>query len=122
MADFRSDKSDSREGKGVAKRAWDAYVRRVGKAKLPIIEPAVARFSVNKVVDLLGFWTAWHLHGGFEGLHRLGMSERTIYRQIAWFRMAFHEHPDTFRFPGITLDPEKYLAAGAMKPPASGKR
>jgi len=112
MEDFRSDKSESREGAGVAKRAWDAYARGVNRVATPLIAPAIRRYSLNKVGDLVGFWVLWHLHGGFEGLVRRGMSERTIYRQIKWFRMAFREHPDTFVLPGVSLDPAKYFAAG----------
>jgi hypothetical protein len=111
MTDFRSDKMDSREGKGIARRAWESYSRAVNAAHLPLIEPAIARYSINKVVDLAGFWLAWHLHGGFEGLQELGMSERTIYRQIWWFRMVYHEHPDTFVMPGVSLDRKAYVAA-----------
>jgi hypothetical protein len=25
-------------------------------------------------------------------------------------RMAFHEHPDSYRFPGVDLNPEEYWA------------
>ena len=30
VADFRSDRMASPEGKGMARRAWEAYVKRVG--------------------------------------------------------------------------------------------
>ncbi len=110
-ADFRSDKMDSREGVGIARKAWNAYARGVNEAVLPLLEPALKRFSVNKVVDLVGFWCVWHLHGGFDGLVSAGMSERTIYRRVAWFRMAFGEHPDTFKMPGIHLRPDQYYGA-----------
>jgi len=110
VEDFRSDKSESREGKGTARRAWEAYSRGVNRVFVPISEPAIGRFSLRKVSDLVGFWVLWHLHGGFEGLRKAGMSERTIYRQVAWFRMAFHEHPDSYRFPGVDLNPEEYWA------------
>ncbi len=109
MQDFRSEKSESREGKSVARRAWDGYARGVNAALLPLMEPALRRFSMAKVVDLVGFWVVWHLHGGFEGLLDLGMSERTIYRRIAWFRMAYGAHPDEYRFPGLNLRPDEYF-------------
>jgi hypothetical protein len=99
VEDFRSDKMESREGAGIARRAWDAYVRAIGRAvtpaAMPLTGPVIRRFSVNKAVDLVGFWVMWHLHGGFEGLQKLGMAERTTYRQIKWFRLAYKEHPDT---------------------------
>jgi hypothetical protein len=115
MDDYRSEKMETREGKGVARRAWGAYARRVNAAVLPLIEPAVRRFSVNKAADLVGFWVLWHLHGGFEGLQRIGFSERTIYRQVKWFRMAYGEHPDAYVMPGVKLDPEAYIAAGSAR-------
>jgi hypothetical protein len=115
MTDFRSDKMDSRDGKGIAKRAWEGYSKAVNAALLPLIEPAVGRYSVNKASDLAGFWLVWHLHGGFEGLQQLGMSERTIYRQIRWFRLVYGEHPDTFVMAGVTLDREAYAAAAKSR-------
>jgi hypothetical protein len=121
VEDFRSDKMETREGGSVAKRAWDSYVKAVNKRPIPVIEPIARRFSVNKAVDLMGFWVAWHLHGGFEGLRKIGMAERTIFRQVAWFRMAYGEHPDTFRFPGIKLDREAYFAAGDVTRKGRGK-
>src|SRR6266540_6783134 len=111
MLDFRSDKMDSREGKGIARRAWEGYSKAVNAAMLPLTGPALTRVSANKAVDLAGFWLVWHLHGGFEGLEKLGMSERTIYRQIRWLRLTYGEHPDAFVMPGVTLDREAYLAA-----------
>ena len=57
--DFRSDKMESREGKGLAKRAWEGYARAVNRAGLPLLEPIIGRYSVSKVVDLAGFWMVW---------------------------------------------------------------
>jgi hypothetical protein len=103
---------ETREGDSFASRAWETYARGMNAAVLPLMKPALKRYSVNKVVDLVGFWIAWQMHGGFDGLRRLGMSERTIYRQISFFRMAYGEHPDTFEMPGVTLDRAEYFAAG----------
>jgi hypothetical protein len=108
---------ETREGRNLARHAWEAYSRGVNAALLPLMGPALKRYSVNKVVDLLGFWVAWQMHGGFDGLRSLGMSERTIYRQIAFFRTAYGQHPDTFEFPGLVLDRQAYFAAGYKRPP-----
>ena len=61
---------DSPEGKGLAKRAWDKYAGAVNKtitpAVMPLIRPGVQAVARQQVVDLVGFWLMWHLHGGFE--------------------------------------------------------
>jgi len=112
--DFRSDKSESNEGKGNARRLWDAYVktvnRNLGPTLHPLIAPAAGAIARTMVADLIGFWALWHLHGGFEGLERYGYSRATIYRKISRFRRAFGKHPDEFTMPGITLDPQAYWA------------
>src|SRR5437016_8664039 len=107
MMDFRSDPMESREGKGLARRAWGAYTRAV----TPLLEPVARRLSAITVTDLVGFWLAWHLQGGFEGLERLGMNRATIYRKISRFRRTFGQHPDEFRMPGVTIDVAEYRAA-----------
>ena len=49
----------------------------------------------------LEFWLQWHLHGGFDGLVAIGMSEATIYRKIKAFREAYLVHPDEVKIPGV---------------------
>jgi hypothetical protein len=48
--------------------------------------PAARKIAVPVMLDLMGFWLAWHLEGGFEGLQRLGMSRASIYRRVSLFR------------------------------------
>ena len=112
--DFRSDRSETNEGKGNARRVWDAYVRTVNRALgptlHPVVQPAAAGVARTMVADLIGFWTIWHLHGGFEGVEKFGYSRATIYRKIKRFRKFFGVHPDEFKMVGITLDPEAYWA------------
>jgi hypothetical protein len=55
----------------------------------------------------------WHLHGGFEGLRKLGMSRSAIYRRVKLFRRYMRAHPDEFDLPGVSFDVEAYLKAGA---------
>lgn len=100
MPDFRSDPSESPEGKGIARRAWDAYV----DALRPVSDP-IAQIVGRKITeDLVGFWVMWHLCGGFEGLERYGMHKSTIWRKVAKFRTVTGKHPDEYRFAGITID------------------
>jgi hypothetical protein len=95
---------ESPEGRGVARRAWEAYVGTVRKVTDPALRPLVQRYAAGSVVDLIGFWVVWHLEGGFEGLLAMGMSRASIYRRIKLFRIAFGAHPDEFVIPGIVLD------------------
>ena len=117
--DFRSDRSESAEGKGIAKRARDAYERSARRALRPVLEPVVepgARAAGRAVVeDLVGFWVLWHLYGGFEGLERYGFHRATIFRKVKRFRQLFGAHPDEYSFPGITLDPKAYWESASMK-------
>ena len=109
MTDFRSEAMDSREGRGRARAAWDLWEESVGEALLPLMRPALERIASSIRVEMLGFWLAWHLHGGFEGLERMGMHRATIYRKVSKFRRIFGQHPDDYQFPGVSVDPEAYL-------------
>lgn len=106
--DFRSEPSESPEGQGRARRAWDAYARTVSKP----LEPVAKMWARRATADVIGFWVLWHTYGGFEGLEQnYGMHKSTIWRKVAKFRMAFHAHPDEFVFPGITIDAPTFWAA-----------
>ena len=104
VRDFRSERMESPEGLGIARRAWQGYVDAVGRVTTPALRPLVRKYAAGSIVDLVGFWAVWHLEGGFEGLLRMGMSRASIYRRIKLFRIAFGAHPDEFEMPGITLD------------------
>lgn len=106
--DFRSDRMKSPEGKGMARRAWDAYAKAVNQVAGPPLQPVVERIAAPMTADLMGFWLCWHLEGGFEGLRRLGMSRSAIYRRIRLFRVAFDAHPDEFQVPGVSIDLKAY--------------
>jgi hypothetical protein len=99
----------SREGAELAARTWRDTVSRLADAALLPVEPAARRVALETVQSLAGFWVMWQLEGGFEGMKRIGYSEATIYRKIKSFRESFGEHPDTFKFPGITVDVDAYL-------------
>jgi hypothetical protein len=104
VVDFRSERMESPEGRGLARRAWEGYVGAVTRVTKPALRPLVQMYAAGSIVDLVGFWAVWHLEGGFEGLQNLGMSRASIYRRIKLFRIAFGAHPDEFEMPGITLD------------------
>jgi hypothetical protein len=102
------DVEPSKEGKGIARRAWESYDRAARKALTPVFHPV----GVHVAVDALGFWLAWQLHGGFEGLLELGMPRRTIYFNIKKFRAAYGVHPDEWECPGVTVDLDQYRSGG----------
>jgi hypothetical protein len=99
---------DSPEGKGIA-RARIEEVKKAGfKIDRPVKLPFASRLAGARVADLLGFWTIWHLYGGFEGARRLGFSRSAIYRRIRLFRDTFGVHPDEFEVTGLKVDPMAY--------------
>jgi hypothetical protein len=110
VADFRSERMPSPDGHGNAKaawrRAWDAYSAAVG----PVLEPAVRPIARTVTFDAMGFWLAWHLEGGFEGMQsRLGMSRSAIYRRLSLFRRATGKHPDDWKLAGVQINVEEYI-------------
>ena len=113
MADFRSERMPSPEGKGIARRAWDAYANAVNKVSRPYVEPFARKAAVPVMMDLAGFWLLWHVEGGFEGLLRLGMSRASIYRRIRLFRRLMGVHPDEYEMPGVKLNLTKYQTTPA---------
>jgi hypothetical protein len=113
VTDFRSERSESSEGRGIARRAWEGYTGAVGKVTRPVLNPLVRMYAAGSICDLVGFWAVWHLEGGFEGLQRMGMSRASIYRRVKLFRIAFGAHPDEFEMPGLIIDYADYKAGWA---------
>ncbi len=105
---------ESAEGRGIARRAWDAYAQTVNRAAAPVTDPLVKQVATGAVVDLMGFWLVWHLDGGFEGLLELGWNRATIYRKINAFRRVTGQHPDEFEMPGVTFSLRQYQEAGSV--------
>jgi hypothetical protein len=107
------------EGKGRARRAWDAYVGVVGRTVYPplapFLKPALEPIASQIIEDMIGFWVMWHLYGGFAGLENFGMHKSTIWRKVARFRKFTGQHPDEFEMPGITIDPRAYWESGVKK-------
>lgn len=116
--DFRSDRMASPEGKGIARKAWEAYAKQARKVNVPGVDAVAGRLAAPIAVDLMGFWMMWHLQGGFEGLRELGMSRAAIYRRIKLFRSSYGFHPDEFQLPGVTLDVEAFQTTPFPKPDA----
>ena len=118
--DFRSDPSDSPEGRGIASGRWSAAywnsIPEEVRAELSqetIVSsidefPALIRDDAARAVvedaELIGFWVAWHKAGGFAGLESGGWHRATIYRKVRRFRARFGAHPDEHRFEWIKLD------------------
>lgn len=102
----------SADGRGIARAAWEGYVKANHRVFGPTVETllgrAIVSLSAGAVSDLVGFWILWKLHGGFEGLRGLGMSRSSIYRKTALFRRVFGAHPDEYEFPGIEVDLKAY--------------
>src|SRR4051794_12959713 len=121
MVDFRSDPSESAEGKGIARRTWDAYAKGVNRVAGPALDPVAMAWARRLTEEQVGFWVLWHTLGGFEGLQRYGMHKSTIWRKVKKFRMVLGQHPDEFKFAGITIDPPKVWDAMAAEQ-ASGRK
>jgi hypothetical protein len=119
--DYRSERSESPEGRGIAYGRSAAFwkslpesvraeVAREIDLTAGTIEdyPAFIRDQVTSTVvedaELIGFWVAWHKAGGFGGLEAAGWHRATIYRKIRRFRARFAAHPDEHRFEWIKLD------------------
>jgi hypothetical protein len=107
------------EGKGIARRTWDAYhegvQRTVTPALSPLLTPAAAPVARSVVEDLVGFWVMWHLYGGFEGLVSFGFHPTTVWRKVKRFRVMTGQHPDEFEMTGVKIDAPAYWAAAGKK-------
>lgn len=110
--DFRADPMESPDGRGFARRAWNAYAKRsnqmFGPALRPLLEPSAKKLGASMTVDLFGFWLLWQLEGGYDGMRRLGMSRSAIYRRIKLFRTITGMHPDEYVLPGVETDVQTY--------------
>ena len=119
--DFRSDKSESAEGGRVAVSRWAGYHHHLdedviaeafstparGMEDLETeIRDAIAEDALERS-ELIGFWVAWHLAGGFDNLERGGWHRATIFRKVRRFRATYGAHPDEYVFPWIQLDLDK---------------
>jgi len=113
--DYRSERMESAEGLGRARKKWDkaveAYLGFMDRTVGPVMEPHLRPIAARLEAGMMGFWLLWHLHGGFEGLQELGMSRTTIYRKIKFFRTVTGQHPDEYQVPGVRIDVKKYLEA-----------
>jgi len=125
VSDFRSQRMPSPDGQGLAKgrweKAWNAYSKAVRPYTDQLVKPLTPAIEVlarGATFDLVGFWFVWHTGGGFEGLQsQLHMSRSAIYRRISAFRRVFGEHPDVYRFPGVTIDLDAVVSAQAGDTP-----
>lgn len=120
--DYRTDKSESVEGHGLAASRRHAYVysldenflaENLSSSRAKTIEDFTDTVRDDIAEDaleeseLIGFWVAWHLAGGFANLERGGWHRATVFRKIKAFRNRFGDHPDDHRFSWLRLDLEK---------------
>ena len=118
--DFRSDKSETTEGGRVSVARWAGYHHNLDEDVIaqafstpaqrmedldPAIRDDIAADALERS-ELVGFWVAWHLAGGFDNLERGGWHRATIFRKVHRFRATFGTHPDEFVFPWLQLDLE----------------
>ena len=120
---------DSLEGLGTARGRWDSFMANeladvVASLDLSGLRPAdtpledldtdvrdeIAGWAKERS-ELIGFWVAWHLAGGFRQLEQGGWHRATIFRKVARFRTIFGKHPDEATFPWLRLDYRKAWAA-----------
>ncbi|HVB94962.1 MAG TPA: hypothetical protein VND67_11605 [Acidimicrobiales bacterium] len=116
--DFRTDKSESIEGRGLAAGKWGGYhyslpeevvaeafstSNQAAENLTPELRDGIAEDALERS-ELVGFWVAWHLAGGFANLERGGWHRATIFRKARRFRAAYGAHPDEYVFPWLELD------------------
>jgi len=119
--DFRSEKSDSIEGRGIARGRWSLFVDTELERIVDNADPGeIASFTdlgdldddvrealaawATERSELIGFWVSWHMAGGFLQLESGGWHRATIFRKVRRFRTVFGQHPDDYVFPGIKLN------------------
>ena len=124
--DFRTDKSESIEGARRAAGRLGAYLDSLDEDTLAeafpmqqldrieeydeLVRDDIAE-DAREQADLIGFWVAWHMSGGFAALEDSGWHRATLFRKIRRFRTRYGAHPDEYVFPFIRLDCEKAWAA-----------
>ncbi len=127
--DYRSEKMDTLEGQGIAHARWEQFMATelseiVDSLDLSDLPPArtplddidtevrdeIAAWAKERS-ELMGFWVAWHLAGGFRQLEQGGGHRATIFRKVARVRTVFGQHPDEATFPWIGLDLRRAWAA-----------
>lgn len=124
--DYRSDKMDSPEGRGIARGRFLVFWDGVDPVDLeespsgPALMdsawvPEEARTHVSRQAleqsELIGFWVAWHRSGGFQELENSGWHRATIFRKVRRFRAGFGVHPDEWKPDWIKLDTAKVWRA-----------
>lgn len=128
--DFRAMAMNTPEGLGIARGRYDDFMDRNLETMVDsfldwdnppagsfgdqedrvydeFVADAIAE-SAREDADLIGFWVAWHLGGGFEQLERGGWHRATLYRRAHRFRVRYGQHPDEYDFPFIKLDRKAY--------------
>ena len=108
--DFRSEKMDSTEGRGIALGRWSAFWIRsptmswqtptgtIPSGRLPTTTTSCAMTSPRRWLDdseLIGFWVAWHQAGGLcPYLESVGGTGPPLPQGPKKFRTRYGAHPD----------------------------
>jgi hypothetical protein len=127
--DYRSEAMETPEGKGIARDRYETFMdenlRDLVEFYLdPRNPPPSHNYDDDEDIpgellerwaeeareesELIGFWVAWHLAGGFEHLVRSGWHRATIYRKVHRFRARYNKHPDEYVFEHIKLNHPGY--------------
>lgn len=138
-SDYRSEKMDSVEGLGRARKRWFGFMASLPSDALDATGWMDGRYSASSLLsaeqhreiargakessELIGFWVMWHLAGGFDQLEGAGWHRATIFRKIKRFRDEFGQHPDAYDFPYLTIDfnrvwTDDFLKALGVEPSA----
>ncbi len=115
------------EGLGIAASLWEEFLddeleglaaQAQDEGRVKPAQPRVENWpddirhevatQVREESELLGFWLAWHLAGGFRQLELSGWHRATIFRKSRQFRDSYGAHPDETDFPWLTLDLRTY--------------
>ena len=130
--DFRADKSDTAEGAAKAAGRRAAYQGRLDEDVLAEAFPMSAlddhglpdfvrddiAADAMEQSELIGFWVAWHLAGGFTALEEGGWHRATIFRKVGVSAPATAWTSTSTRFPGsrsTSRAPGRRLSSGASQ-------
>lgn len=125
--DYRDDKMATLEGHGIAASLWQEFLddeledlaeQAYDEGRVKPAQPRLENWpddlrdevasEVREESELLGFWLAWHLAGGFRQLEVSGWHRATIFRKVRQFRDSYSVHPDQADFPWLTIDLRTY--------------
>ena len=132
--DFRSDKSDSAEGGRIAVDRWAGYHHNLDEdvvaeafstpgQSMEELDPRSGTPSPpmpSSASELIGFWVAWHLAGGFDNLERGGLAPGDHLPQGPPLPRHLRRPPRRVRLPLDPARPRHRLVRADLPPARSG--